>query len=67
MFSNSNEFSLHIESLKAKNESTYVEAILDYCEKGFIDVEDVAPLINKTLKEKIANEITLNKNTLDGF
>ena len=67
MFSNPNEFSLHIELLK-KPDSTYIETILDYCEENFIDVEDIAILINKTLKDKIANEIKINPNiSLDGF
>lgn len=68
MFSNPNEFSLHIEKLKIENETTYVETIVDYCERNFIDIEDVTSLINKTLKEKIAEEVNLSQsNSLDGF
>jgi len=60
MFSNSNEFSLHIETLKQQTGLSFVDTIIDYCEKNMIDVEDITPLINKSLKEKIALEARPN-------
>lgn len=68
IFSHPNEFSLHIETLKIQNQTSYMETIIDYCDENFIDVEDVVPLINKILKEKIADEVNLKQaNSLDGF
>ena len=32
---------------------TYMDAILDYCEKNLMEPDAVAPLISKPLKEKI--------------
>jgi hypothetical protein len=56
MFTNANDFSLHIETLKVNKGLTYLETILGYCEENYIDPEDVTDLINKSLKEKIAEE-----------
>jgi len=36
-----------------KGQTTYMDAILDYCEKHEIEPDMVAPLISKPLKEKI--------------
>lgn len=53
IFKNSNEFSLFIESIVLDKKINHMEAVLYYCEKNYIDPEDIAKLINKNLKEKI--------------
>ena len=50
----SKEFSLRIENVvKNAPELTYMDAIIDYCEKNEIGVESASKLITKSLKEKI--------------
>lgn len=53
MFKNSNEFSLHIEQLVRDKRVSYLDAVLEYCKENFLEPEDVASLINKSLKDKI--------------
>ena len=48
------KFALQIEKIVSQgNEVTYMDAILDYCEKHSMEPDAVAPLISKPLKEKI--------------
>lgn len=54
MFKTANEFSLYIEQLVKDKKLSYMDAVLDYCKENFLEPEDVAKLINKSLKEKIA-------------
>jgi hypothetical protein len=70
MFKNTNEFSLFIETLVAEKRISHMDAVLLYCEKNFIDPEDISGMINKNLKQKIERDmIELNylpkKGTLD--
>lgn len=58
MFKSANEFSLFIETEKAKTGKNFMECILDYCEENYIDPEDIASLVNKNLKQKIAFELS---------
>jgi hypothetical protein len=53
---NSKEFSLMIEGIVKEKRVTYMDAVVDYCEKNDIDLTTVNPMINKSLKEKIKNE-----------
>ena len=53
MFKTANEFSLHIEQLVREKRLSYMDAVLDYCKENFLEPEDVASLINKSLKDKI--------------
>jgi hypothetical protein len=53
---NSKEFSLMIESIVKEKRVTYMDAVVDYCEKNDIDLTTVNPMINKVLKEKIKSE-----------
>jgi len=53
MFKNSNDFSLHIEQLVRDKKMTHMEAILQYCRENFIEPEDIAKLVNKSLKDKL--------------
>ena len=47
------KFAVIIEKMVAAGGSTYMEAILDYCEKNSMEPDAIAPLISKPLKEKI--------------
>jgi len=53
MFNTSNEFSLHIEQMVVETKLSHMDAILEYCKQNYLEPEDVAPLINKSLKDKI--------------
>lgn len=53
MFKNSNEFSLHIESVVATKKVNYMDAVLEYCKENQVEPEDIAKLINRSLKDKI--------------
>ena len=47
------KFSTSIEKLAKDSESTYLDALLDYCEKNSVEPEQIKPLITKSLKEKL--------------
>jgi hypothetical protein len=49
------KFAMIIEKIVVtdKGQTSYMDAILDYCEKNEIEPDMVAPLISKPLKEKI--------------
>lgn len=47
------KFAMKIEELVKVGGVTYMDAILDYCEKNQMEPDAVAPLISKPLKEKI--------------
>lgn len=54
---NSKEFSLEIEKIvQDKRGISYMDAVLKYCEDNELDPSTVAPMITKTLKDKIAIE-----------
>lgn len=53
MFKSSNDFSLYIETIVKEKRITYMDAILQYCKENYLDPEDVARLINKSLKDKL--------------
>jgi NADP-dependent 3-hydroxy acid dehydrogenase YdfG len=53
MFKTANEFSLHIEHLVRDKNMSHMDAVLKYCEENFLEPEDIASLVNKSLKEKI--------------
>lgn len=53
MFKTANEFSLHIEQMVRDSKMTYMDAVLEYCKENYLEPEDVAKLINKSLKDKI--------------
>ena len=53
MFKTANEFSLHIEKIVATKRMTYMDAVLEYCKENYLEPDDVASLINKSLKDKI--------------
>tara|TARA_Y100001937_G_scaffold12178_1_gene15420 strand:- start:10113 stop:10400 length:288 start_codon:yes stop_codon:yes gene_type:complete len=47
------KFALQIEEIVKCGGVTYMDAILDYCEKNNMEPDTVAPLISKPLKEKL--------------
>ena len=54
---NSKEFSLEIEKIvQEKKGISYMDAVLKYCEDNELDPSTVAPMITKTLKDKITIE-----------
>jgi len=53
LFRNANEFSLYIEKTVSDNNISYMEAVIEYCTSNLLEPDDVAPLINKSLKDKI--------------
>lgn len=53
MFKTSNEFSLHIEKQAREKRMSHMEAVLEYCKENFLEPEDIAKYINKSLKDKI--------------
>lgn len=55
-FRSSTEFSVFIEEYCLSNKIGYMDGIISYCQKQDIDVESIAPLVSKSLKEKIRVE-----------
>tara|TARA_R110001592_G_scaffold86771_5_gene256172 strand:+ start:2920 stop:3135 length:216 start_codon:yes stop_codon:yes gene_type:complete len=53
---NSKEFSFEIEKIVKEKRTTYMEAILHYCEENDIDPGTVSSLVSKSLKEKVQVE-----------
>jgi hypothetical protein len=53
MFKTSNQFSLHIEKQARDKRISHMEAVLEYCKENFLEPEDIASMINKSLKDKI--------------
>jgi hypothetical protein len=54
MFKTSNEFSLYIEQVVNEKRITHMDAILEYCKENYLEPADIAKLVNKSLKEKVA-------------
>jgi hypothetical protein len=53
IFKNANDFSLHIEQIVSNSNISHMDAVLEYCKENYLEPEDVAKLINKSLKDKI--------------
>jgi len=53
IFKNANDFCLHIEQIVSTSNINYMDAVLEYCKENYLEPEDVAKLINKSLKDKI--------------
>ena len=51
-------FAQEIERIVLKDNMSYIDAIIYYCEKNTIDLESVPKLISKPLKEKLKWEAT---------
>lgn len=57
MFKNAALFSLHIEELVQKHKISHMDSVLKYCQENFLEPDDIKNLINKTLKDKIENDM----------
>lgn len=57
IFKGASSFSLHIEKLAHERRLSYMDAILKYCEENFLEPDDIKHLINKTLKDKIEQDM----------
>jgi KaiC/GvpD/RAD55 family RecA-like ATPase len=57
MFKNAASFSLHIEELARKHRMSHMDAVLFYCQENFLEPDDIKSLVNKTLKDKIENNM----------
>jgi len=53
MFKSSNEFSMYIEQTVRDRNISHMEAILEYCRENFIEPEDIAKLVSKSLRDKL--------------
>ena len=53
MFETANEFSLYIETVAMNKNIGAVDAILEFCEENYIEPDEVAKLINRSLKDKL--------------
>lgn len=56
-FDTASSFSLFIEQYARENRMQYMDAVLKYCAENFIDPEDIAKMINKSLRDKIEAEM----------
>jgi hypothetical protein len=57
MFKGASSFSLHIEKIAADNRLSYMDAVLKYCQDNYLEPDDIKHLINKTLKDKIEQDM----------
>lgn len=65
-FLTKSKFAEEIESFVQQHHLSYIDSIVEYCEKNNIDVESVSKLISKPLKERIkceAMELNFLKKT----
>ena len=44
---------MNIEKLAKSGECSYLDALIDYCDKNSVEPEQIKPLITKSLKEKL--------------
>lgn len=58
---NSKDFSMKIESIVKEKKTSYMDAVILYCEEQGIDTGTVSNLISKPLKEKIKIEAMNNR------
>lgn len=54
LFKSANEFSMYIESSAVESNTTYIEALLNFCADHMLEPEDVASEISRSLKDKLA-------------
>lgn len=57
MFKGASSFSLHIEKLASEQKLSYMDAVLRYCQDNYLEPDDIKHLINKTLKDKIEQDM----------
>tara|TARA_S200000501_G_scaffold354305_1_gene374866 strand:+ start:2694 stop:2954 length:261 start_codon:yes stop_codon:yes gene_type:complete len=52
------KFAIEIEKIVAKDELNYIDAICHYCEINGLEVDSIAKLISKPLKERLKWDAT---------
>ena len=65
-FLTKSKFAEEIESFVRQHNLSYIDSIVEYCEKNNIDIESVSKLISKPLKERLkceAMELNFLKKT----
>lgn len=55
-FKSANEFSLFIEKMAADRRMSHLDAVLKFCEEHYLEPDEIASKISKSLKEKIEND-----------
>ena len=55
-FKTATEFSLYIENKVLDTKISYMDCVIQYCQDADINIENIAKLINSSLKEKIRCE-----------
>jgi hypothetical protein len=55
-FRSPNEFSLYIDEMVANLNTTYMDAVINYCHEKDIEIDSIGSLINQKLREKIQME-----------
>ena len=53
---NSKSFSIEIEKMVAKGDTTYIDAVTSFCEKKNMEIETAAKLCNKQIKAIMMSE-----------
>ena len=53
------KFSKIIMDLAQEKEISYMDAIMDYCERNNLEIESAAKLINQKIKKQIKEEATV--------
>ena len=65
-FLSKDKFAKDIEQFVLQTKMNYIDAIVEYCDRNNIDIENINKLISKPLKEKIrydATELNFLKKT----
>ena len=65
-FLTKSKFAEEIESFVQEHRLSYIDSIVEYCDKNSIDIESVSKLISKPLKERLkceAMELNFLKKT----
>ena len=57
IFKNASDFSYYIQTTARKEGMTCTQTILEYCEQRDLEPDDIAKLINRSLKEQITIEM----------
>ena len=68
-FISKEKFAEEVEALVLRTKMSYIDAMVEYCEKNEIELETVGKLVSKPLKEKIryeAQELNYLKKTSRG-
>lgn len=57
LFRTANEFSMYIEQYSYDKNMPLMDSILEYCSINSLEPDDIASLVGKSLKEKLAVEL----------